>query len=556
MDCTVTVKRILGGAACGKSDALLEDAARLSQDGDVLVVCASKAAARALGGAVAPGVEALTVHEAALRVLGDTPGGAPHVLDATEEAVLFEDLRPCGVKQRRLRNIFGFLKRGWSDLSCRDADWIRTVEEKTILGLVEGNLAFMGAALEAQLSECALTALEHDDDLRKRHTHRHVLADDYGLMSRSSQKLAEALAGDSLTIAADTHATLAANEPFPNPKGIDAFAREHPGCIDQLLEGCRLPASIGQAIACLDGKADEGTCADDALEVRMASGFADEQRLVMEAVQNALDQGIGPDRIVVVGTNAAWRANTVRMLNENGIGAQLLDADKPADFRSSQRCAKRWEATIARLAADSSNGVAWRTWLAFDDHLGRSAAVARLRERAQGEGFELAAALQRLNDGTLPMMAGADETDERFFDDLAAAYRHGLERIAAFRNGPQPAEEPAHEEVLVCRPVDIADRRAAVVVFGGFVNGFIPSRDYFDNGVLVGQARERAHSHDVQTVRMCLASADRKMTFTGFTECSIEAAERLKLHIKRIRLKNGARMCTIEPSILLEAFIR
>lgn len=84
------------------------------------------------------------------------------------------------------------------------------------------------------------------------------------------------------------------------------------------------------------------------------------------------------------------------------------------------------------------------------------------------------------------------------------------------------------------------------------MNGLIPSRDYFDPTVLVGSARERAHRTDVKAVVLAAAAASERLAFTGFTGCGLETAERLKLRIARIRLQDGVRTATVEPSDLLK----
>ena len=104
------------------------------------------------------------------------------------------------------------------------------------------------------------------------------------------------------------------------------------------------------------------------------------------------------------------------------------------------------------------------------------------------------------------------------------------------------------DTVMVGAPLDAVDHEFDLVIFGGFVNGFIPSADYCDPAAMVGAVRERAHAADIQALYRAAASARRGIVFTGFSECSLEAAERLKLHIARIKLKRGVRMCAIEPS--------
>ena len=72
-----------------------------------------------------------------------------------------------------------------------------------------------------------------------------------------------------------------------------------------------------------------------------------------------------------------------------------------------------------------------------------------------------------------------------------------------------------------------------------------------DEGTLVGSARERALNDDRSLLRLVRERTAERLVLTGFATCPLEAAEQLKLAIARIQLKNGQRLCTIEPSIYL-----
>ena len=88
-----------------------------------------------------------------------------------------------------------------------------------------------------------------------------------------------------------------------------------------------------------------------------------------------------------------------------------------------------------------------------------------------------------------------------------------------------------------------------MVIFGGFVNGFIPSRDMCDPGVVVGGARARQEASDRAAITLAEQRTTRRLLFTSFESCDLETAERLLLHI---RLRSGVRTCNIEPSSYLE----
>ena len=101
---------------------------------------------------------------------------------------------------------------------------------------------------------------------------------------------------------------------------------------------------------------------------------------------------------------------------------------------------------------------------------------------------------------------------------------------AATPKSPAPA-------VAIAAPEDLFGRTFDVVIFGGFVNGFIPSRDMCDSGAAIALAEHRA---------------TKRLLFTSFESCDLETAERLRLHIPRIHLRSGVRTCDIHPSDYLQ----
>lgn len=101
-------------------------------------------------------------------------------------------------------------------------------------------------------------------------------------------------------------------------------------------------------------------------------------------------------------------------------------------------------------------------------------------------------------------------------------------------------------------PEDLFGRTFDVIIFGGFVNGFIPSRDMCDPGVIVGGARARQEASDRAAITLAEQRTARRLLFTSFESCDLETAERLRLHIPRIRLRSGVRTCDIHPSDYLQ----
>ncbi len=112
--------------------------------------------------------------------------------------------------------------------------------------------------------------------------------------------------------------------------------------------------------------------------------------------------------------------------------------------------------------------------------------------------------------------------------------------------------QPDHSGRRRRPPEDLFGRTFDVIIFGGFVNGFIPSRDMCDPGVIVGGARARQEASDRAAITLAEQRTARRLLFTSFESCDLETAERLRLHIPRIRLRSGVRTCDIHPSDYLQ----
>lgn len=615
-----SVECIIGGPACGKTTALLERAQACAESGEgsVVYVCASRAAAERARWAISlwhrGSIEVKTGLELAREVLSDerytARGLRNRLVGRAEQRALMEDVKVCGIKRRRLRELVAFLECGWSNLADEDPAWLKTNEEELVAGLVRGNLEFTGGVLACEASALALRAVRDDAALRASYARDHVFVGDYERLGRATQFLVNELAAASIVAAAgdvppvtSAVSSAAGDEPYPWAEGVHELLAARPAAVVERLSSCYRPSSVVQLLNALraddslgaaelsaasrDSDAARGrpssaalppdaSCTDGdfagVLGPVMADGIVEEFSDIAQRIEQAIEQGVSPSRIFVAGTNRMWRANVVRYLRQAGIAAQELAGN-------------------VRLGTS-----AMRVLVGEGDPLCRSVQIARLREIAQPQGLRLEEALSALAAGTLE---GADANDP-LLDGLIDAYwiargkcaesaerlmtegakgptaekmrganiissesgardnaygsiyggtcgggAHGDPRAAAHGGTCGDAHDDA---VMVGAPLDAVDHEFDLVIFGGFVNGFIPSADYCDSAAMVGAARERAHAADIQALYRAVASAQRGIVFTGFSECSLEAAERLKLHIARIKLKRGVRMCSIEPS--------
>lgn len=476
-----------------------------------------------------------TPYDYACRILDDplarhVTGRDRRVLSRAEEAVFYEDLKTCGLKRRRLRELWAFLQCGLANLDDGDPSWIQTTEEQAVLSLARDILVFEGAILPGEVVNLAVRALEAAPALREHFGSPLVLADDYLLMSRASQRLVNLLATGKIAVAGSEKAALPAFEPYPCTTGFAEFEAAHAP-----LQRVTLEAPFRSLERTWEAAPD----------------LAGEMGLIARTIAEELAGGTSPGAIAVVGVNCTWRANLQRALASVGIpaaplGHAALKAPKGDLAPASDDERKR---VLRLLAVDRDNAIAWRQWLSFDDALGRSAAVSELRCVAQPQGLNLAEALAALDDDALPGLPAMSP----FAQSLLAPYREAQRLLGeeAPSVSPEPATPPT-PAVAIAAPEDLFGRTFEVVIFGGFVNGFIPSRDMCDPGVVVGGARARQEAADRAAIALAEHRATRRLLLTSFESCDLETAERLRLHIPRIRLRGGVRICDIHPSDYLK----
>lgn len=516
-------------------------------------------------------------------------GRGPRVLEPYEETVLLEDLKVSQMKNRRLRKVLAYLRAGWSNLS--DDTWEQTAEEDLVIERMRANLRFTGGVLACEASNLALHALREHDALRQRVSWDYVLVDDFELLSRASQHLVRMVAAYGLTVATAERPGLPGDEEYPCFEGAAELLAAFPGAqVARLTESGQAPEvrhrvqglladsalaplirhdAMGQATPSaepLDADTCEGV-AEPAL--RMAPSLeAELQALAVEA-NAALERG---ESVLIVGTNRLWRRNVAANLQRVGLPVLQLRGDKLhlKDFRDEKQCERARADALYRLRVNAADDVAWRTLLALGDSVARSAAVDYLRQAvgagAAGAPVRLREALELLDAGNV----AADSLTAPLLDDLLAAYRQvkdafefeehakpgdcvlPREQAVSGEADSQQNDAPSSSKpnILVASPDQAAGLRFDVVVFGGFVNGLIPCRAYCDPVGMAEQSRRREHARDVRTVYGVASCARKRLLFTGFATCSLQAAETMDVHIESIKLRKGLRTVTTQPSEL------
>lgn len=581
----------------------------------IMIVCATPQAVRAFAARLADAspnqastVTIKTARDAALDILASEEavrftGREPRLLTSYEEMFLLEDLKVSGLRPRRLREMLKFFYRSWTELADDDPAWLLPGEEADVHALLKANLAFIRALVEPEVSNLAVRCLDELDSVRTTHRCDHVLVDDYQCLSRASQVLTGKLAKRSLTVAGDANACVEAYDSYPHAAGLAEFTETHPNVIDERLtvplraQAARRAASNLLADPCMDTlelTLSDSENVDEATVLTAASPAAEFER-VAHAIAKAVQDGEQPSRIAVAVPNAAWAHNIAAALRHEGMRAQVLPDSQPVrgDIRDSRKCVPARVLTALRLVADPTDATAWRSWCGFGDYLVNSAAIANLRTFADKQGMGLVETLEAVSRtaDTPDTVVGARRVEEAYragcalinqvqeltgqalLNELARLVTEGAESEAptvvadlclshdADNSATAMAQRATRrllapvltdEEAVAVIPYDsMVGLSPNMLVISGFVNGFIPCRDYFDAAVTPLDKQERMHARDTRRVYALVGKAGRTLALSYFTAVDLESAGKLKLKINRIRMEHGKRICSIAPSEFL-----
>ena len=326
----------------------------------------------------------------------------------------------------------------------------------------------------------------------------------------------------------------------------------------------------------------------------------DEFGAVARFAAEAVSAGTNPAGIVVATPNGVWSRNMVKALLAAKVPAQALTDRQPVrgDIRDNERCVPAHVLTALDLVADPENALAWRCWCGYGDWLANSSAMANLRAYADEHDKGLVEALRDVqdsapaaNEGDADRVVGAKRVTDAREAGLAliesAAGLEGtalLDKLAELVTGQEGATAPGIVSTLCLGEQDnsaaamakrfrnrllapridaasavqvvpydqVAGLSPKVLIISGFVNGFIPCREYFDSAEMPLDKQEKEHAKDARRVYAMAGKASEQLVISHFTTTSLETAGVMKLHIGRIRLQDGKRMCAIEPSDFTE----
>lgn len=612
-----------GGVATGKTQALVDRVAGLLDKGvsagEVLVLCAAPGAVQAFKARLlaarpdASAVEVTTPRQWSLRALGRPgaqrePGLGVRMLAPFEVDVLMEDLKTCGVKPGRLKEMLRFFYKSQTELCDWEDDWLLTGEERLVHGLLQDCLRFVGGILEPQVCNAACRLLlggqggSGADELG----YDHVLADDYQLMSRASQVLANGLARASIAVAANPQACVETFDSYPYERGVQEFLDANPHAKVARLAtsfACEAAVAAARGICAHRLVGGEGAaCGNDlgARELRRiwAATPSEELADVCDVVGQAARDG---RTACVVAPNALWARNVAHALEGRGIEVRrgFSAASARGDMRDLGRCAVPRMLTALALLADPCDGVALRTWCGMGEVFAASSAVAAVRERALRDDVPASEAFSRycMPEGQAPQMReendhltravqaagklahtfgglrGADLLDAlageligagapvpdmvsrlteplpdgRFAgDDARSLNARARERLCA------PAYFGQGGVTVTTMGLGITGETPDVVVLCGMVDGYFPSKGVLDRELMVQEDADKQEAKDLRRLLGAVGKPRRALVATGFSQTGLEAAEKTGMRIARVQLdEDGRRVALAKPSAYL-----
>ncbi len=538
-------------------------------------------------------------------------GRAGRLVTPLELGFIMEDMKTSGLKQRRLREMLKFFYRNWTELAggAEDDDgWLIPGEEADVHALLKDVLHFTGGILEPEASAMAVRFLLARPDALADVQRSYVLVDDYQMHSRASQHLANLLARDSITVATDPTAVIEVFDSYPYGEGIGEFTQANDGCERIVLAASHTCPAAARAANHLRTSLDAGAAPSDtetegasftALE---AAGPAAEMAAVADAVQVALEAGTNPSSIYILAFHPAWERRIARALEARGIAAALPIRGRVAagDYRDLDRCAPARLLTALALVADPTDALAWRAWCGFGDYLANSAAFADMRAEGETQGKGLVAMLEkvavaapeegfpgtgigRILDAYRAGRALVERLQGLEGNELIGALADALNlsaeecertmQLASALTAPEPGVnapcdaramiararqrmnapvfETTEDHVLIGDSAHLTGLTPATLVLCGFVNGFFPTRDFFDATVTTPDKQKLVRATDTRRLYAAAGKATRRLAASWFTSIGLVEAETLKLEIGRVKLRRGERIAVTAPSIYL-----
>ncbi len=608
--------KIAGGGGTGKTSALVKIAAKLCVQGanaeDILALCSTRSAAdrfrnllkKELGEGALPQVT--TVAQYCVEILATSEakaatGRVPRVLADFEERILMEDMKVCGLKPKRLREMLKFFYKEMSTLGDEKEDFILDYEESDVYETLLANLRLRNAVLAQELSGLAVKYVRDHAEEAAVACRRFVLVDDYQNLSVASQLLVEKLATEKLFITGAVNEQVASMEPYPAPEGFRKFDLTHEDVrVLTLTEALRTPnriTAMANSLAVNGGlsKRELVELTKDApAEVNFVKWTHpnDEFIGIARYIKHRLEDTEHPIRandIFVAVPNAVWGKAIGKVLSANHIKVDMVLSHHAikGDPRTLDKSKDMQAFTRLNLAADPTDVAAWRNWCGIGDFLTNSNHWFRLEKYAQEFNVDVLEALDRAE-----LL-----TEEELFPGaniLVARYREGKKFIAktAGKQGfsllnlcaPDVGEVPPQGFMNLLEPVEGNESAAEfldrawgrmesrftdveavrigmmemscglefdTVIFAGAIEGFYPALETM--GVENDDIRnEEIRKQERQEWYAAMTKARRAFVASTVAKDEANTASALGMHVHRIRMEDGKSMAILAPTPYLE----
>ncbi|MBR2789499.1 MAG: hypothetical protein IKD70_02615 [Eggerthellaceae bacterium] len=589
---TMDTRAIVGAAGSGKTEALLRAALESATQGSVLVLVAQpqaipmvtrRLAIADVTGAVSSRIMVKTPRELALDILASDAaraftGREPYVLTPGEEDIVIGDLQTCGLDGKRLREMFKFFKKSFTELADAEPGFLVSSEERTVMDLFKDIMACMRGMLECEVSAQAVKFLRqavnspHADaaDGCAEFMYDFVLADDCDLLSAASQELGMRVARRGFLAAGNPDNPVPAFESYPAPAAFTAFV-ESAAAVER-LEVPATPAAVLHA-------------AFPSPEQELLGVAAQVRELVVG--------GVDARDICIAAPNRTWLKNLISGLRHAGVETDTLSAPNAFTITTGEpekTVPSRALAALALIVNPTDSG-AWRMWCAFDDLMAETVAFQTIREKLRERQQPIPVVLERYMLDT-----PNEESALRVDRDLARAWdlitacgdltgpelieTIGMQldehRTKGFRTFARLCNAQAGESAavmyarirrLLSLPAteghgifvgtysQVVGLSPRIMMLPGFVNGFFPDARFFDDTVNSIEKRRKMNAADRALLSRVTGTARERVLVTSFNEADLDAASILRVKIDRIRLKGDRRVCTIPVSDFLEELL-
>ena len=592
----------------GKTSQVLAHVADLMEVGadpaSILVVAANPTAAADLCRVLA-GVRVTTARAFELELLSAPAaraltGRRPRVLADFEEQFLIEDLRTTSLAGKRIKGMFGFFQRSWTELADDDmGSFILDAQEYLLHSAAKGHLAAYDAMHPCEVSNFAVNYLRACPGPQEAAGLLHVVIDDYQSLNRASQMVFELVEPQTLWAFADPAHAAQGSDPFPYLKGLEEFVERNPGAVVVDLDGPSASGAVGAAevLVASGFTSTASPCTVENRGKEVAESAYDVPALgtplpgvealtfttpreefdgVADRVVALLEEGVAPASIVVAVPNRSWGTNMAKALGARGTATQLLGRKQAVggNLRELEACGSSRMYTALALLADPGDALSWRCWCGFGDYLARSnvfgaiekeaaereVSVPRMLDEMYRAGEASTAARQAFFEAYRQGMAMVEELGGMHGAALVAELASGLGLegvppvVAAARDAAGPEADAAaifaELQRLVIDPALVGDEggvrvveydlltgiKAAHVFVVGCMNGWFPEHAYFDLAEADFEHRRRMDMDCRAGVYALAGAATEGLVFSGFELCDLESAERLKLKGYRVRM--------------------